>query len=133
MSTPAIVTGPIALTGKICGECGISYAITEGFEAAKRTDGKLWYCPNGHRWFYPQGEAEVDRLKRELAQAEIRARAEAGRRKMAENSSRALRGHITRIKHRIAAGVCPCCRRTFQDLARHMKDQHPDYPDHTSA
>lgn len=28
---------------------------------------------------------------------------------------------------RIAAGVCPCCRRSFTDLARHMSSQHPDY------
>jgi hypothetical protein len=24
-------------------------------------------------------------------------------------------------------GVCPCCNRTFQQLARHMKAKHPGY------
>ncbi|HEX9950777.1 MAG TPA: hypothetical protein VGB53_03340 [Rubricoccaceae bacterium] len=32
----------------------------------------------------------------------------------------AQKGAHTRTKKRIAAGVCPCCNRTFQDLARHM-------------
>jgi hypothetical protein len=34
---------------------------------------------------------------------------------------------MTRIKKRVAAGVCPCCNRSFKDLARHMAGQHPDY------
>lgn len=29
--------------------------------------------------------------------------------------------------HRVGAGVCPCCKRTFQQLARHMKCKHPKY------
>jgi hypothetical protein len=27
----------------------------------------------------------------------------------------------------VANGVCPCCNRTFQNLARHMAGKHPDY------
>jgi hypothetical protein len=27
------------------------------------------------------------------------------------------------VKH----GVCPCCKRTFENLARHMKGQHPTF------
>jgi hypothetical protein len=33
----------------------------------------------------------------------------------------------TRIRNRIAAGVCPCCTRTFKNVARHIKDKHPTY------
>lgn len=33
----------------------------------------------------------------------------------------------TRTRNRIAAGVCPCCNRTFQNLADHMRTLHADY------
>lgn len=39
----------------------------------------------------------------------------------------AIKGVATRIKRRVSAGVCPCCNRTFQCLARHMATKHPDY------
>lgn len=47
----------------------------------------------------------------------------------------AQKGVTTRIKNRIANGVCPCCQRTFKNLARHMKGQHPNYtnPDKVGA
>ena len=38
-----------------------------------------------------------------------------------------MKGQVTRIKKRVANGVCPCCNRTFKDLAAHMSTQHPDY------
>ncbi len=34
---------------------------------------------------------------------------------------------MTKVKKRAANGVCPCCNRTFSDLARHMKAKHPDF------
>ncbi len=30
-------------------------------------------------------------------------------------------------RERIVSGVCPCCNRTFQNLARHIAGQHPDF------
>lgn len=27
----------------------------------------------------------------------------------------------------VGAGVCPCCNRTFKNLARHMAGQHPGF------
>ena len=60
------------------------------------------------------------------------------RERQRHDQTRADRDHIeakrrgekaakTRIKNRIAAGVCPCCNRTFQNLAKHMAGQHPDF------
>lgn len=28
---------------------------------------------------------------------------------------------------RIRNGVCPCCNRSFKDVHRHMKSQHPEF------
>jgi hypothetical protein len=34
---------------------------------------------------------------------------------------------VTKLKQRVANGVCPCCHRSFVNLHRHMAGQHPDY------
>lgn len=31
------------------------------------------------------------------------------------------------LRNRAAAGVCPCCNRTFEQLGRHMTTKHPEY------
>lgn len=33
---------------------------------------------------------------------------------------------VARIDYE-GAGMCPCCRRTFKQLAEHMKSKHPDF------
>lgn len=38
-----------------------------------------------------------------------------------------VKGEVTKLKKRIANGVCPCCKRSFCNLAAHMKTQHPEY------
>jgi hypothetical protein len=42
-------------------------------------------------------------------------------------SHAATKGHLTRTKKRAASGVCPCCRRSFKQLRRHMQNKHPVY------
>jgi hypothetical protein len=34
---------------------------------------------------------------------------------------------VTKIKNRVGHGVCPCCTRSFQNLARHMASEHPTF------
>lgn len=93
-----------------------------------------FYCAYGHRQFYVEGETEADKLRRErdrLAQQiaykddrikSLREEAEAAGRRAA-----AARGQVTKIKNRVGHGVCPCCNRTFENLARHMTSQHPTF------
>lgn len=45
-------------------------------------------------------------------------------------SAAALRGHITRLKNRIVAGVCPvpgCKRSGFSNVMRHVASKHPEW------
>jgi len=90
----------------------------------------------GHQWVYKKTKAE--KLKEELkAERESRARERASNdqyearlrdeRDSYKNKARAQKAAKTRLKNRVAAGVCPCCNRTFQNLARHMDHQHPDF------
>ncbi len=126
------ITRTEVLVTNICHECGILYATPEGFRNSRKRDQGTFYCPNGHPAYYT--ESEADKVRKELAREQHRreqAEAEATRqREYAESVERRLsaaRGAHTKTKKRIAAGICPCCRRPFANLMRHMAGQHPDY------
>jgi hypothetical protein len=119
-----------------CCNCGIIFAMTEDFHQEKlkhrnNDNRRSFYCPNGHAQWY-LGETEEQKLKRELEQAKKDRdwydRNYAAARKEADHQRRranGYKGHATRITKRVKAGVCICCNRTFQDLARHMATKHP--------
>jgi hypothetical protein len=112
--------------------CGIQHAVPKSSrdeQLRKFNDGKnppSIYCPLGHQ-HSPAGVTDSEKLKRRLQQE----RAEHDQTKSylrdAENSRRAQKAAKTRLKNRIANGVCPCCHRTFANLLRHMGEKHPDY------
>jgi len=111
-----------------CPNCWIEYAIPSALDSKAREikAEKSIYCPNGHSWHYT-GEREVDieRRKRQLAEQDnARLAGEAARHNRARIKAEAdLRQHRRRTK----AGLCPCCNRSFVNMQRHMKTQHPDY------
>lgn len=112
--------------------CGLGHAVPVTLLAEKKRTGGQIFCPLGHSGVFKG--SENDRLKQQLRDAEARlthARDERDwereRRHSTERSLAATKGVLTRTKKRIAAGVCPCCHRTFQQLGRHMAGQHPDY------
>jgi hypothetical protein len=72
------------------------------------------------------GKSEATKAKEEAAEARRRERAVRDLLEQEENSHRATRGHLTRVKKRVQNGVCPKCNRTFQNLQRHMASQHGD-------
>lgn len=126
-----------------CATCGMLYAIPVGLvRSAKRwrgdrRDGKGWSlcCPIGHVWHYV-GENDEQRLIRQRDEARdsrARLRAELDQMTSAERNQRAAKSRALtanrKLKHRVAAGVCPCCTRSFANLERHMASQHPDYPE----
>jgi len=77
------------------------------------------YCPLGHAWIR-SGEGKAARLQRELDEAQAQLTATRDQLDAAERERR-------RLAKRAAGGACPCCNRTFVQLARHMKVRHPDY------
>lgn len=116
-----------------CGACHMWFGLEASYLADVRLTGELFYCPAGHHIRYADNENQ--RLKDELAREKHRreqAQAEADRQRervdQRDRSLVAVRGHHTRLKRRVAAGVCPCCNRSFQNLHRHMAGQHPNYP-----
>lgn len=120
------------LLGVECYKCHVLFGMTEDFNRRAHETGTTFYCTNGHGQSYC--ETENARLKKqvEAAKAEVeswKARNEQKARALVSRDHviRAERGAKTKLKKRIAAGLCPCCNRTFQNLAGHMKGQHPEY------
>ena len=111
-----------------CIRCGIPIAGEQSYKTARERDHKSFYCLNGHEQYFSQkSDVERERQRRELAERERdNARREVTRE---ENSHRSTRGHLTRVKKRVAAGVCPCCKRSFpgDKMKRHIKSKHPDF------
>jgi len=130
MSKVTLETGLII---ENCCSCGISFAVPESWLTKKRRDHSAFFCPNGHSLHYSgnsdleKAKQEIERLQGRAATSQQNAKYWRNRTKEEQRSKAAYKGHLTRTKNRIAAGVCPCCNRTFENLRQHMETKHPDY------
>lgn len=110
----------------------MSFAAPPGFIQERREDGQLFYCPAGHSMSFH--EKEIDKLRKQLEQEK---RNIEWWKSSAASKDKTIKGQniqigrvkakLHRTERRIANGVCPCCHRSFQNVARHMKTKHPDY------
>ena len=102
--------------------CGIACAVPENlFTYTKRHKGKAIFCPRGHEFIFGNTVEEqlADEKRRHAATRDLL--------RTEERSHQATRGHLTRQRKRAAAGVCPCCHRSFQNVQRHVQVKHPDF------
>lgn len=107
-------------------DCGIVFGLNSEHQEELRRSHKQFHCPNGHPQAYlhktreEQLAGELERMKNSRDYWENTSN---------ENyrSTVALRGVITRTRNRIANGVCPCCKRSFQNLRQHIGTKHPNY------
>jgi len=116
-----------------CYKCGIGFLVPTHWVSKRREDHESFWCPNGHSQHFP-AKSEAELLREQLIRAQQRAdqidayrRTETAEKEHAQRRLAATQGVVTRVKRRVSNGVCPCCKRTFHDLARHMKGKHPDY------
>lgn len=127
----------VELTPMTCSSCGVSYAVNKRWaqeRSKKDANGHApgWVCPNGCPRIYRTTDEERLRQKLENKERELertRAARDRAQDRARHNERRliAQKGVTTRIKNRIAKGVCPCCRRSFQNLMQHMHTKHPGY------
>lgn len=115
-----------------CPTCGVVFGMPNTMRERRYDDGKSFWCPNGHSMSWRETAADRERKARETA--ERRLTWERQRRDQAEAEAKhqaaVARGHKgahQRTKNRVAKGVCPCCNRSFTNLAKHMAGQHPDF------
>jgi hypothetical protein len=121
-----------------CCECLTNFSMEDRIYNQRLKDGKWFYCPLGHSQHFT--DTEFSRLKKEAEQLKKDHQSLQSRLKWAESdlhyekrSHAATKGMLTKTKNRVAHGVCPCCNRTFKQLARHMAGQHPEYVKEAAA
>lgn len=121
--------------------CGAKQAMTHETNRVLRQSAATFYCVHGHTRWFPPGKSEEEKLRDQLnAERIARQRAEQRVAEKADeaqaawntatrerNRANGYKGHATRITKRAKAGVCPCCNRTFKQLAAHMANQHPEF------
>jgi hypothetical protein len=120
--------GHTTLEVEVCGVCGVLFAAPKVLIDHCRETGDNFFCPNGHTLVFD--DYENARLKRQLASTKDTLAFVRADRDQTEARLRSTKGVVTKQKKklaRVAAGVCPCCNRSFQDLARHMETKHPDF------
>lgn len=112
--------------------CGLPFSMPKSLNAECLRNGTNFHCPLGHSITYADTETdklrrERDRLKQKIAQRDDEIKNWADMATAEKRRASALKGQLTKTRKRVQAGVCPCCNRTFQNLARHMNSKHPDF------
>lgn len=107
-----------------CGrdDCDQSFAMTRDFYDETKRTGQTWYCPKGHPRCWGGDTTETKLRDARARETALRDQLEASIR-----DAEAQRVELSRIRQRIANGVCPCCNRSFGNVRAHMASQHPDY------
>lgn len=115
-----------------CYTCGTKFAINGSMykRAVTNKEGCV-YCPACREGMHWTGKTEdqkrIDELERKLKWEAKNAAYQKHYKEQAERKLSAAKGQMTKLKKRAAAGVCPCCNRTFHNLARHMETKHPEH------
>lgn len=105
--------------------CGIHMAMPTNLLRNARDHATDVWCPIGHKFGWH--ETEADRLKKQLESAERTAASRLAALDQERSSHSATKGQLTKARKRAANGVCPCCSRSFVDVARHVKTKHPTF------
>lgn len=108
-----------------CYKCGIAFGMTQECYEIALESGKSFFCTNGHGQVFTETENTI--LKKKLGAAQRNAQNAQHRALQAESLADRTSKQYHRIRDRIMAGVCPCCNRTFGNLARHMQSKHPEF------
>ena len=130
----ALISVALYVTSCPTPSCGVVYAITEDYKARRYADGESFYCPNGHTSSWSDTEEKrllrrAERAEQDLKWTEAARIAASDQAQAAHHSARAYKGHLTRIRNRIANGVCPVqgCRRNFANVKAHVASKHPTW------
>lgn len=117
-----------------CARCKVQFALSEETHTTLVQSSANFFCPFGHSQHFPQGPSEADLLRKRnetLQQQMARVESDVAfyrERSQAEaRSAAAFKGVATRMKNRVAKGVCPCCNRSFANLQAHMETKHKGF------
>ena len=133
MSTTITLYGTFSTVTCCWENCDLTFAMPKDIDDQFRRDHVSFYCPRGHKQSYTcKSDLEtkqdtINELARKLEYLEAEQEVTEQERDHFRKSRDSTKGALTKIKKRIASGVCPCCNRQFTNLARHMTGKHPNY------
>lgn len=122
------LTVTLTLETMTCHSCGTAFAVNSTLYRAYKEEGQALRCPNPRcDWasFIPT-ETPAQKLEKQLAAANQGRRWAEERLEAERREHSATKGKLAKLEKRASAGVCSCCNRTFQNLARHMKTKHSE-------
>lgn len=116
------------LVSETCCVCGSLFGLESNHMRALKESGERFYCPNGHAQSY-NGLLRKERKRHASIESDLRHLLEQAKadRDAFKFQARAEKSAKTRLKKRAENGVCPCCKRSFQNLRRHMKSKHANF------
>lgn len=124
----AVLSMTVRLESTTCATCGVEFAMPEHLIKQRRNNKGSVYCPSGHVSSWHESEAE--RLKKKLEATERDLAFQKSQREAAEAQGQRYAGRALKAEgslKRAKNGVCPCCKRSFTALRRHMKTKHPEW------
>jgi hypothetical protein len=124
--------------GQFCGPCWRCkcevWLPAPLYNAAKHSSRISFFCPYGHEAAFSEAETEADKLRRErdrlvqqMAQRDDVIAKQGRVIKFTKEEVANLKATATKAKKRTVAGTCPCCHRTFRQMALHMRNKHPEF------
>jgi hypothetical protein len=109
-----------------CIRCGVPIVMPRVRETELRRSHENFFCVNGHPQHWP-AQSDLEKAHAELELEKKRHEWTKQSLKTAEHTRSVVQGKLSAMKERVANGVCPCCRRNFVNLQRHMLSKHPHF------
>lgn len=121
-----IINETITLETVSCGKCGGVFALNGAFLDYARNHCGKYNCPYcDTNWSWKESVADKLRKQLEIRERELReAKCETLRKQQLLEEEQQQKVKLERKLKRVSKGVCPCCKRTFSNLARHMATKH---------
>ena len=107
-----------------CFTCGVGIAMTKSQQRAYDEGGMVITCVLGHQTV--RCESDVQKITKELTHAQDRVATLETEVVNQRNLLQAETKKRKKLETRVNNGVCPHCRRSFQNLKRHMASQHAE-------
>lgn len=112
-----------------CWSCGIPFGLSQAFRDAIKSSDGFFYCPRGCK--LGLGKSRLTELREEKERSERALQAQLNEanhaRLIAEKTTKKAITDKRKVERRIAHGVCPCCNKTFADIANHMLTEHREF------
>ena len=125
------IEAPTTLECMTCASCGTAFAVpAQVMKKGRENHGEV-YCPNGHINVWRK--SEVEKLTEQLAAEQQKASSYRTRLEAEEQQRFAAEAARDKLKRRIKRGVCPCCKRSFENVKRHICTKHPEFAEETKT